>query len=57
MLRILGLRLLKQPGGALLMTGRYRSYREFGLLIREHMGGCPNYGPFSDPYYSTAPNI
>ena len=22
-----------------------------------YMGGCPNYGPFSDPYHSTAPNI
>ena len=22
-----------------------------------HMGGCQNYGPFSDPYYNTAPNV
>ena len=22
-----------------------------------NMGGCQNYGPFLDPYYSTAPNI
>ena len=21
------------------------------------MGGCQNYGPFLDPYYTTAPNI
>ena len=25
--------------------------------IMGYMGGCQNYGPFLDPYYSTAPNI
>ena len=22
-----------------------------------HVGGCQDYGPFLDPYYTTAPNI
>ena len=26
-------------------------------LLRAHMGGCQNDGPFWDPYYNTAPNI
>ena len=25
--------------------------------IMGYMDGCQNYGPFLDPYYSTAPNI
>ena len=34
-----------------LITGVWRVHVGF------HMGGCQNYGPFLDPYYSTAPNI
>ena len=26
-------------------------------LPHGHMGGCQNYGPFSNPYHNTAPNI
>ena len=26
-------------------------------LLKIHMGGCQNYGPFLDPYYNTAPSI
>ena len=25
--------------------------------LQRNVGGCQNYGPFLDPYYSTAPNI
>ena len=28
-----------------------------GSYCWRHMGGCQNYGPLSDPYYNTAPNI
>ena len=33
--------------------------RERDIYIYTHiyMGGCQNYGPFSDPYYTTAPNF
>ena len=31
-------------------NGVHMDYRVYG-------GGCPNYGPFLDPYFSTAPNI
>ena len=27
------------------------------LDLSYYMGGCPNYGPFLDPCYNTAPNI
>ena len=32
-------------------------YEHINVYIYIYMGGCQNYGPFLDPYYSTAPNI
>ena len=36
--------------GGLYMVESYR-------LTEKYMGGCQNYGPLLDPYYTTAPNI
>ena len=27
------------------------------ITIKTDLGGCPNYGPFLDPYYNAAVNI
>ena len=27
------------------------------MLLKAHLGGCQNCGPFLDPYYNTTPNI
>ena len=32
-------------------------YHKDPITIKYHMGGCQSYGPFLDPYYSTALNI
>ena len=34
-----------------------RTFGQILIIPNTQMGGCQNYGPFLDPYYSTAPTI
>ena len=43
------------------LNGEFNKYPNVKALKRRggmnHWGGRQNYGPFLDPYYSTAPNV